>query len=193
MAIKRKLQVRYGAAASRPTLSTGEFGLDTDTGSEALYIGTPAGNKSLSTITLPSQTNNSGKFLTTNGTSASWANTQDEKMVTLFFYRSNPSDGDSLYLGGIAGLTEYKTRSSYTYARINGAFSGGMVFSAFASLSGVDIGFTFSINAVINSGGGSDQNLLTITDISGPSTIVGSSVLTDASPQTFAWATVELY
>lgn len=45
MATKRKLQVRYGAAASRPTLSTGELGLDTDTGSEALYIGTPAGNK----------------------------------------------------------------------------------------------------------------------------------------------------
>lgn len=47
MATKRKLQVRYGAAASRPTLSTGELGLDTDTGSEALYIGTPAGNKNI--------------------------------------------------------------------------------------------------------------------------------------------------
>lgn len=44
MAIKRKIQVRRGAAADRPTLSSGEFGLDTDTGSEALYIGTPAGN-----------------------------------------------------------------------------------------------------------------------------------------------------
>lgn len=45
MATKRKLQVRYGAAASRPTLSTGELGLDTDTGSEYLHVGTPAGNK----------------------------------------------------------------------------------------------------------------------------------------------------
>jgi hypothetical protein len=50
MAIKRKLQVRYGAAASRPILSTGELGLDTDTGSEALYVGTPAGNKQVANL-----------------------------------------------------------------------------------------------------------------------------------------------
>ena len=47
MAYKRKIQVRRGAASARPTLSSGEFGLDTDTGSEALWIGTPAGNKQL--------------------------------------------------------------------------------------------------------------------------------------------------
>jgi hypothetical protein len=47
MAYKRKIQVRRGAASDRPTLSSGEFGLDTDTGSEAVWIGTPAGNKQI--------------------------------------------------------------------------------------------------------------------------------------------------
>jgi hypothetical protein len=51
MAYKIKVQVRKGAAADRPTLSSGEFGLDTDTGSEAVWIGTPAGNKQLAMIT----------------------------------------------------------------------------------------------------------------------------------------------
>ena len=44
MALKRKIQIRRGAAASRPTLAAGEFGLDTDSGSEAVYIGTASGN-----------------------------------------------------------------------------------------------------------------------------------------------------
>lgn len=48
--IKRKIKVRNGAAASRPTLATGELGLDTDTGSECLYIGTPAGNFPVATL-----------------------------------------------------------------------------------------------------------------------------------------------
>jgi hypothetical protein len=52
MATKRKLQIRYGAAASRPTLATGELGLDTDTGSEALYVGTPAGNKQVANLVI---------------------------------------------------------------------------------------------------------------------------------------------
>ena len=49
--MKRKIQVRRGLAADRPTLASGEFGLDTDTGSEALYIGTPAGNKQIARST----------------------------------------------------------------------------------------------------------------------------------------------
>lgn len=49
--MKRKIQVRRGLAADRPTLSSGEFGLDTDTGSEKVWIGTPAGNKQLAQST----------------------------------------------------------------------------------------------------------------------------------------------
>jgi hypothetical protein len=45
--MKRKIQVRRGLAADRPTFSSGEIGLDTDTGSEKVWIGTPAGNKQL--------------------------------------------------------------------------------------------------------------------------------------------------
>ena len=49
MALKRKIQIRRGAAASRPTLAAGEFGLDTDAGSEAVYIGTvSSGNMAVS-------------------------------------------------------------------------------------------------------------------------------------------------
>ncbi len=50
--MKRKIQIRRGALADRPTFSSGEFGLDTDTGSEAVYIGTPAGNKLVSNASL---------------------------------------------------------------------------------------------------------------------------------------------
>lgn len=50
--MKRKIQIRRGAAADRPTLASGEFGLDTDTGSEAVFIGTPnSGNLQLALST----------------------------------------------------------------------------------------------------------------------------------------------
>mgnify|MGYP007100090807 CR=1 FL=1 len=191
MATKRKLQIRYGAAASRPTLATGEWGLDTDTGSEAVYIGTPAGNKSLSTLALPSQTGNSGKFLTTNGTATSWSTLADTRILTLSFYKANPNDGDFLELAGISGVTDYTTRSTYTMARINGAFSGGAVFSSFLSISGLDANFTLSIKATVNGGGNANSNYLTLWVVD--TGVIGTSTLTDAGAQSFAWCTVELY
>lgn len=47
--MKRKIQVRRGLASARPTLSAGEFGLDTDTGSEKVWVGTASGNLQLAT------------------------------------------------------------------------------------------------------------------------------------------------
>lgn len=47
MTLVRTTQVRRGAAANRPTLSVGELGLDTDTGSERLWVGTASGNIAL--------------------------------------------------------------------------------------------------------------------------------------------------
>ena len=111
--------------------------------------------------------------------------------LTLFFYKANPSDGDNLLLNGIAGVTSYVTRQKYSNARINGAFSSGAVFSSVTSLTGADTGFTLSLQANVGTGGGGDQNTITLfTDASG---IITSSATTDGGAQTYAWATVELF
>lgn len=73
-----RIQIRRGTAAqwtsSNPTLSLGEVGFETDTRKIKVGDGTTAWTSlSYSTEPIPSQTSNSGKYLTTNGTSTSWA------------------------------------------------------------------------------------------------------------------------
>lgn len=113
MALKRKIRFRYGAAADRPTLSTGEIGLDTDTGSETLYVGTPAGNKSLTTLALPSQTSNSGKYLTTDGSTASWGTVSTTVKSALSFALDE----------NLANGTRYQTPGSGLAGTVNNRWS----------------------------------------------------------------------
>jgi len=70
MATKRKLQVRYGAAASRPTLATGEIGLDSGTGVEKLWIGTPAGNAFVASLNTTGEVKRYVALLSQAGTDA---------------------------------------------------------------------------------------------------------------------------
>jgi hypothetical protein len=76
MAVNTLMQMRRGTAATwtstNPTLAAGEWGFETDTGFIKIGNGSTAWT-SLGYTTLPSQTSNSGKYLTTNGTVASWA------------------------------------------------------------------------------------------------------------------------
>lgn len=73
-----KIQLRRGTASqwttANPVLSSGEQGIETDTGKIKVGNGTSAWT-ALAYVSepIPTQTSNSGKYLTTNGTSTSWA------------------------------------------------------------------------------------------------------------------------
>jgi hypothetical protein len=118
-----KIQIRRGTAtqwtSANPTLASGEFGLETNTGKVKLGNGTTAwtslayfgnlealdnvGDVVITSATtgqvlqyngtnwvnatidaLPSQTGNSGKYLTTNGSSASWATVTTDPTKQIF-------------------------------------------------------------------------------------------------------------
>lgn len=76
-AINKKIQVRKDTAAnwtsSNPTLASGEFGFETDTNKFKIGDGSSVWNGlPYASDVLPSQTGNSGKYLTTDGSVASW-------------------------------------------------------------------------------------------------------------------------
>lgn len=73
-----QIQLRRGTtsewSSANPTLAIGEVGLDTTLGYFKVGTGSTAWNSlGYSNVPIPSQTSNSGKYLTTNGTSLSWA------------------------------------------------------------------------------------------------------------------------
>jgi hypothetical protein len=74
-----RIQFRRGLASNwaitNPTLYQGELGLELDTNNIKIGDGVAAWNSLNYSKFLPVQTNNSGKYLTTNGTDASWAST----------------------------------------------------------------------------------------------------------------------
>ena len=76
MAVNTLMQTRRGTASAwtsaNPVLAEGEWGFETDTRLAKCGNGSTAWN-SLDYRTLPIQTSNSAKFLTTNGTTPSWA------------------------------------------------------------------------------------------------------------------------
>jgi hypothetical protein len=76
MPVNTLMQTRRGTASAwtsaNPVLAEGEWGYETDTKLAKCGNGSTAWN-SLDYRTLPIQTSNSGKFLTTNGTTPSWA------------------------------------------------------------------------------------------------------------------------
>jgi len=76
MAVNTLMQIRRGTAAAwtsaNPILAEGEWALETDTKFFKMGDGSTAWT-SLDYRSLPLQTSNSGKFLTTNGTTPSWS------------------------------------------------------------------------------------------------------------------------
>ena len=134
MTLYRMLQ-RRGTASQWSTANTvlaaGEIGFAYDTKIFKIGDGTTAWNslKSISEQALPTQTSNSGKFLTTNGTEASWAavdlSTKQDKVT-------NVSDTEIGYLDGVtssiqtqlndkstASKTETFTNKTLTSPKIN--------------------------------------------------------------------------
>ena len=76
MAVNTLMQLRRGTASAwtsaNPVLAEGEWGYETDTKLAKIGNGSTAWN-SLDYRILPVQTSNSGKYLTTDGTTPSWA------------------------------------------------------------------------------------------------------------------------
>lgn len=70
------IQIKRGTASSwtsaNTILAAGEIGFETDTRKMKVGDGSTAWTSLNYTDAVPSQTGNSGKFLTTNGTTASW-------------------------------------------------------------------------------------------------------------------------
>jgi len=70
------IQVKRGSASSwtsaNTVLAAGEIGFETDTNKMKVGDGSTAWSSLNYVDSIPSQTGNSGKYLTTNGTSASW-------------------------------------------------------------------------------------------------------------------------
>lgn len=64
-------------SAANPTLAEGEIGIDLTLVKFKIGNGATAWNSLAFFETLPSQTSNAGKYLTTNGTTASWASLEE--------------------------------------------------------------------------------------------------------------------
>ena len=72
-----QIQLRHDTASNwtsaNPTLLSGEIGIETDTNKYKIGDGSTAWSSLAYVIALPSQTGNSGKYLTTDGSTASWS------------------------------------------------------------------------------------------------------------------------
>lgn len=83
-----QIQLRHDTASNwtsaNPTLLAGEIGIETDTNKYKIGDGSTAWSSLSYVIALPSQTGNSGKYLTTNGSTASWATIVTDPSPTVF-------------------------------------------------------------------------------------------------------------
>ena len=84
-----QIQFRRGTTAewtaANPVLAVGELGLDTTLGYFKVGDGATAWNSlGYSNVPIPSQSGNNGKYLTTNGTTASWASVTTDPTPTVF-------------------------------------------------------------------------------------------------------------
>jgi hypothetical protein len=88
MAVNTLMQIRRGTAAAwtsaNPTLAAGEWALETDTKFLKMGDGSTAWTSLAYLTALPTQTSNGGKYLTTNGTTASWATIVTDPSPTVF-------------------------------------------------------------------------------------------------------------
>lgn len=83
-----QIQLRNDTASNwtsaNPTLLSGEIGIETDTLKFKIGNGSTAWNSLAYNVALPSQTGNSGKYLTTNGSTASWSTIVTDPSPTVF-------------------------------------------------------------------------------------------------------------
>lgn len=83
-----QIQLRHDTAANwtsvNPTLAVGEIGIETDTKKFKIGDGGSAWNSLAYSTTLPTQTGNGGKYLTTDGSTASWASVTTDPTPTAF-------------------------------------------------------------------------------------------------------------
>ena len=88
MAVNTLMQIRRGTAAAwtsaNPTLAAGEWALETDTKFLKMGDGSTVWTSLAYLTALPTQTSNGGKYLTTNGTTASWATIVTDPSPTVF-------------------------------------------------------------------------------------------------------------
>jgi len=88
MAVNTLMQVRRGTAAAwtaaNPILAAGEWALETDTKFLKMGDGSTVWTSLAYLTALPTQTSNGGKYLTTNGTTASWATIVTDPSPTVF-------------------------------------------------------------------------------------------------------------
>jgi hypothetical protein len=69
---------------ANPTLLSGEIGIETNTKKFKIGDGSTAWNSLAYSTTLPDQTGNSGKYLTTNGSTATWQSIVTDPSPTVF-------------------------------------------------------------------------------------------------------------
>lgn len=83
-----QIQLRNDVAANwttnNPTLAQGEVGIETDTNKMKVGDGITAWTSLNYVETLPDQTGNSGKYLTTDGSASSWATITTDPTPTVF-------------------------------------------------------------------------------------------------------------
>lgn len=116
--VSTKIQVRKDTTtnwvATNPTLAAGEIGLDTTTGNFKIGDGTSTWIALSYFNTLPSQTGNSGKYLTTDGSSTSWASVLPSQTGNSGKYLT--TDGSSASWATVSsGGTDDATTISFLY------------------------------------------------------------------------------
>ena len=128
--IKVRSDTSTNWSTTNPILETGEIGFEIDTGKFKIGIGNTAYNSLAiangaggGTSEIPSQTGNSGKYLTTNGTSLSWGIVSGGSSATV----SNTSSASSFYpmfFSSLDGkLSTANTNSGLYYVPSTGTFS----------------------------------------------------------------------
>lgn len=88
MAVNTLMQMRRGTAAAwtaaNPVLAAGEWGLETDTKKLKMGDGSTAWSSLAYLDALPTQSGNGGKYLTTDGSTASWASVTTDPTQDIF-------------------------------------------------------------------------------------------------------------
>jgi hypothetical protein len=129
----QQIQLRNGTAAqwtsANPTLAVGELGVETDTSRFKVGTGAAAWT-SLSYVvgigSLPSQTSNSGKYLTTDGTNTSWGTVSAGKLLQVVTSKPSDAQSSSQTLSTFATLAITPTSAtSKIIFTFSGFFNGG--------------------------------------------------------------------
>jgi hypothetical protein len=84
----RQIQLRHDTSSNwtsaNPTLAIGEIGIETNTNKFKIGNGGTVWNSLAYSTTLPDQSGNTGKYLTTDGTTATWESIVTDPTPTVF-------------------------------------------------------------------------------------------------------------